>query len=478
MPEPTSLHHQSESDSRGRDELNLIDFPIGTLQYQQPTDSQGKRPDELVCVVDSFDPDLDEIVPRKLVRRTSSRHGFPTPVEDEVLVGLLTLTRIKNNFKAPRIEFRNGELFKLMGWPHNGTSGTRLSVALDRLTGLTLKYENSWTTDDGAFVKEFTTGLLESYKITRQTRGRRSRNGEKSWIQWTSEVFADIQRGNVKALNTDEFFSLEKPVSQRMYRFLDKHLTQYPHFEMDLATFASHIGLSETRHVGKIKERLAPGLAELESLPGFIRRAEPDQRYRKRGPGDWLILFHRPTEPQPIPSSSLKRPLAATDEAANLVKEFYRLWSGDEQHSPTSKELQQAGALVDRYGVDRTHELLVQVVKLMRQQFPEARAFGATNLYWSDAEARHRKQEVHRKREVKAATHEEHQEQRRAQEAHRREQLKAHWQLLSSAQQQEIREYVARTAAATVRQFIKKGKYDDPLVQLACLDELSRRRAD
>gem|GEM_PF-4832990 len=62
---------------------------------------------------------------------------LPTPLEDEVLVGLLTLTRLKNNFTLPRVEFHNSELYDLMGWPHNGSSNTRLGVALDRLA---LKY--------------------------------------------------------------------------------------------------------------------------------------------------------------------------------------------------------------------------------------------------------------------------------------------------------------------------------------------------
>ena len=477
MAKSSSTHRPPLSASRGRDELNLIDFPIGTLQYQQPADRRGKRPDELVCVVDSFDPDSDEIVPRKLTRRTSSRHGFPTPLEDEVLIGLLTLTRIKNNFTAPRVEFRSVELFKLMDWPHNGPSGTRLSIALDRLTGLTLKYENSWTTDDGTFVKEFTTGLLESYKMTRQTRGRRARNLEKNWIQWTSEVFADIQRGNVKTLNTDEFFSLRKPVSQRMYRFLDRHLSAKAHFEIDLVTFASHLGLSETRHIGKIKERLAPGLTELESLPAFIEPADPHERYRKRGPGDWLIIFDRPSYPAAQLSQTPRSQVAVSDEAA-LIQEFYRQWSGDQQHSATSKELQQAKKVLDRYGSQKSYLLLTQVVKLLKRSFPEARAFGATILYWPEAESKLRKQETNRTQQLESAADEEHQTLRLTEQACRREQLRTRWQALPTTEQQEIRETVALTSNATVRQFIRKGKYDDPLVQLACLDELARRQAD
>lgn len=461
---------------RGRDELNLIDFPISVLQYQQPTDTNGKRPDEIVCVIESYDRDLDRIVPRKLTRRTSSRNGFPTPLEDEVLVALLTLTRIKNNFTAPRLEFRNAELYDLMGWPHNGTSSKRLSVALDRLAGLALKYENSWTTEDGTFEKEFTTGLLESYKFTRQTRGRRSREAEQSWIQWASEVFADIQRGNVKELDTDRFFSLRLPISRRMYRFLDKHLTAQQQLEMDLLTFAGHLGLSETKHIGKVKERLAPGLRELEELGDFIAPADTVDRYRKRGPGDWLIRIERPankSDGKPRQLSAAVR--AGTDEAAGLVCAFYREWNGAERHMPSAKELVQAQSVVDTYGPDDALGLLPLVVSLMREQFPDARAFGATMLYWPEAKAKHERREQQQSRQAAATAQARDEQAQLKAQAKRREQLRAEWERLPATRQHEIRGAVKKSAGKTVREFLSQGRFDDPLVLLACFEEMEKQ---
>ena len=200
------------SSQLGRDELNLIDFPISLLQYQQPTDASGKRPDELVCTIESYDRHLDRIVPRKLTRRTASKYGFPTPIEEVVLVALLTLSRLKNDFSSPRVEFRNSELYELMGWPNNGNSNEQLAVALDRLKGLTLKYENAWTTGGDQFKKEFNTGLLDSYEFVTKTGS--SGGLVTSWIQWASEIFADIQQGNVKQLDTERFFRTEVPDHQ------------------------------------------------------------------------------------------------------------------------------------------------------------------------------------------------------------------------------------------------------------------------
>lgn len=479
MPVSNVQQRPSADPALGRDELNLIDFPIATLQHQQPVGKDGKRPDELVCVIESYDADLNRIVPRKLIRRTSSRHGFPTPLEDEVLIALLSLTGIKNNFTAPRVEFRNAELLNLMDWPNNGTSSQRLSVALDRLTGLKLKYENSWTTEDGEFRKDFTTGLLESYRFTQRTRGRRLTNAEQSWVQWSSEVFADVQRGNVKMLDTGEFYSLKLPVSRRMYRFLDRHLGGKPHFDMELTAFAAHLGLTQIEHTGKIKERLKPAIRELEGLGQFIQPCSTDERFHKLAPGRWRIQFD---EPRPSSGSSPNSPaksqethVPATEAAVSLVVEFYRGWSSIENHRPSRKEVQQAGEIIERYGEQNSCQLLPQVLKLMRRAFPEARAFGATLLYWPEAERKRQKSTRHSRAENCAAAEQESQDTKTSELSRQRQKLLDQWNNLPAVDQNSIRTTVHSQACQTVKRFLDEGRFDDSLVMLACLDELASR---
>jgi len=91
MDFPTTRSHRQETQRPstatpllGRDELNLIDFPIGTLSYKQPLNADGSRPEELVFSVET-----------------------------------------------------------LMNWPHNSSSKRQLQTGLDRLSGVKLQYENS-----------------------------------------------------------------------------------------------------------------------------------------------------------------------------------------------------------------------------------------------------------------------------------------------------------------------------------------------
>lgn len=477
MTNLANTHRLEPTQERGRDELNLIDFPIAVLQHQQPKAANGGRPDELVCVIEAFDKELGKVVPRTLTRRTASKHGFPTPLEDEVLVALLTLTRIKNGFSQPRVEFRNGELFDLMKWPHNGNSNQRLAIALDRLTGLTLKYENSWSTEVGTFEKEFTTGLLESYQLTKQMRGRRERNAESSWFQWASEVFADIKRGNVRALNTEQFFALERPISRRMYRFLDKHLSEQPEFEMDLIVFASHLGLAETSHIGKIKKRLAAGVAELEQIPSFIDPVPLADRYQKVGPGNWKIRFQRTGVRQAVNqlSSTIPQRKIELDAAEELIKSFYQSWSGNQLHQPSTKERQQAEIVIQQYGADAAQQMLPLVIKAMRLQFPTARAFGATMLYWNDAHQKWSRSQQQAHQSKRQGNQEKQEELDRRRRKEHQNKYRTQWNGITEKERDEIRQTVMQTCSKTVRQFIEQGKYENTLVMIACLAELAKR---
>ncbi len=471
----------------GRDELNLIDFPIGTLSYKQPKNDDGSRPDELVFAVETFDQQRGKVIPKKLTTRTSSKYGFPTPKEEQLLVGLLLLTRMKNNFSQPRVEFRSGELFALMNWPHNSSSKRQLQTGLDRLSGVKLQYENSWSTDAGQkFEKVFHTGILDSYQLTTQTSGTPRNGSESNWIQWSSEVFADIRSGNVKELNTEEFFSLKYPLARRMYRFLDRQLSLQPHFEMDLLAFAGHLGIAETEHIGKIKERLVEPIAELETLPSFIVQMPNDERYTKLQPGCWNIRFDRASEqpqmaerPRYPGNKWPKKSSPENDAGTQLVQSFYKGWSNLDDHQPTHRELKQAEDLISRYSADNLATALPVVFRQMKRHFPQARAFGASLLFWPEAvkapKAAASSADVPSKPDSPAILESPSEAEKRHHQAERKRRLREQWKSLTTEQQTSIRATVYEHAETFVRLRIEQHRYNDPLVELACLDELERQ---
>ena len=128
----------SSADPGWKDELNLAEFPIAAL-----TD---RIPDGQTTLV--FEDRLERRDSPPIVRRLTimgtHKHGLPTSLDDEVLVGLIQLTKRRSNFTDARVQFSRYELIELLGWPQSGQSYRRIEEALHRWVGVVLMYENAW----------------------------------------------------------------------------------------------------------------------------------------------------------------------------------------------------------------------------------------------------------------------------------------------------------------------------------------------
>lgn len=479
--------------SAGRDELNLVDFPIGVLRYQQPLDADGRRIEELVFSVDAHDDDdVGTIVPKKVTIRTSSKYGFPTPKEDELLIGLMMYCRRKNNFTEAKTKFQVSDMLRTLGWKDNGRSRRQLREGLDRLAGVRLKFENSWRSEEGKeYEREFVTGILDNYELRIAKEGDGPDSRETTSIQWSAEVFADIRRGNVKELNTAEYFSLKLPLSRRLYRFIDKHLQPGQWFEMNLLKFATHLGISEKRHIGKIRSRLKRPIRELEELGTLFDPALDADRYHRLGDGDWLIRFLRTNnggfgqtaecstlKPTPLSSKTResKRGREPNPVAERLVKEFYRLWCDNDQHNPSFHECLQAQEITQQYGAAATDDLLPVVVKLMKERFPSAATFGATKTFWAIANQKRTAKQTQQFKKTVVTSKQQEDAERHRKEQERKRQLLTEWEQLDEADQNAIRREVLLSCTDFVRRKIEQSEFSDSLVMLACLNKLEQQR--
>ena len=95
------------------------------------------------------------------------KHGLPTSLDDDVLVGLIQLTKRRSNFTDPRVQFSRYELIELLGWPQSGHSYRRIEEALlHRWVGVVLMYENAWW-DNAAksWVDEQFHGVLDNVTL-------------------------------------------------------------------------------------------------------------------------------------------------------------------------------------------------------------------------------------------------------------------------------------------------------------------------
>jgi Replication initiator protein A len=294
----------SSADAGWKDELNLAEFPIAALTDRIP-DGQTTMVFE-----DRMERRDSAPIVRRLTIMGTHKHGLPTSLDDEVLVGLIQLTKRRSNFTDPRVQFSRYELIGLLGWPQSGQSYRRIEEALHRWVGVVLMYENAWWDNAAKSWVDEQFHVLDNVTLYDRERwrtaakpgrsGRADRGGKAdkpplplSSFRWNEVIFQSFQSGNLKQLDLEFYLKLRLPTTKRMYRFLDKRFYRRSRLDFDLRSLAcEHIGLSRSYAPTELKRRLKPALEELEQL-GFLEPLGPEERYSYVKRGCWRIIFIR-----------------------------------------------------------------------------------------------------------------------------------------------------------------------------------------
>jgi hypothetical protein len=301
-------------DAGWKDELNLAEFPIAAL-----TD---RIPDGQTTLVFEDKLERRDSVPivRRLTIMGTHKHGLPTSLDDEVLVGLIQLTKRRSNFTDAKVQFSRYELIELLGWPQSGQSYRRIEEALHRWVGVVLMYENAWWDNAAKSWVDENFHVLDNVTLYDRERRRlspksgRSSKGERagsakpdktplplSSFRWNEVIFQSFQSGNLKQLDLEFYLSLRLPTTKRMFRFLDKRFYRRERLDFDLRTLAcEHIGMSRSYAPTELKRRLKPALEELEQH-GFLEPLSPEERYSYVKRGCWRIILIRRRPPQSQP---------------------------------------------------------------------------------------------------------------------------------------------------------------------------------
>jgi Replication initiator protein A len=309
----------------GKDEMNLAEFPITLL-----TDRVPKGQKVLQYRDEIFDEKTSRIIARKLTISASESDGLPTALDDDVILGLIQLTKVANNFTSRRVAFGRSELIRMLDWPDSGFSYRRIATSLKRWLGVSLVYENAWwdKRQQAWTTKGF--HIIDNFELSDSRAGSGRADLFPSHILWNEVVFESFEAGYLKTIDYDFYRRLEHPTAKRMYRFLSKRMYRGPDLSFDLCDFAiAHSGLSPNYrgNAGKLKEKLRPALEELEAA-GFLEPLGKADRYRKIGK-DWEIRLVRratppvvakpdqpDTEPPPLAAALAHRGVTGTTAAA------------------------------------------------------------------------------------------------------------------------------------------------------------------
>lgn len=267
----------------GTDELNLCEFPL--VAYG----SRAAEDRTLTFEDDIYDEGNRQLVHRKLIVSASDAFGLPTPLDSDVLLVLMHLTRLRNNFATPTVHFTRYELVKFLGWDLGGKSYRRLEESLNRWASVTLYYNRAWWDKDGQVWRSRTFHILESTDL----RGRESSNGDdcESSFTWNQVLFQSFASQNLRRLDLNSYFALKLPAARQAFRFLDKRFHRSRRLELKLRTFAcEHVGLTRSYDNSQLRRKLQPAIEELEAI-GFLHPLSEKERYVQLRRGEWEILL-------------------------------------------------------------------------------------------------------------------------------------------------------------------------------------------
>ena len=329
------------ADTGWKDELNLAEFPIAALTDRVP-DGQTT-----LVFEDKLERRDSPPIVRRLTIMGTHKHGLPTSLDDEVLVGLIQLTKRRSNFTDAKVQFSRYELIELLGWPQSGQSYRRIEEALHRWVGVLLMYENAWWDNAAKSWVDENFHVLDNVTLYDRERRRpspRSKGGKGdkggaakadktplplSSFRWNEVIFQSFQSGNLKQLDLEFYLRLRLPTTKRMFRFLDKRFYRRSRLDFDLRTLAcEHIGMSRSYAPTELKRRLKPALEELEQL-GFLEPLSPEERYSYVKRGTWRIILIRgrgaqtdETPPPPPAESELIEALKARGVTGKAAAEL------------------------------------------------------------------------------------------------------------------------------------------------------------
>lgn len=287
----------------GKDELNLAEFPLSAL-------ADRLQPDQQTLVFEDrvWDANRGEIIARQLSITASAEYGLPTALDDEVILGLIQLSKLRG-FADRRVSFTRYQLIQLLGWRNETKSYERIEKSLNRLVGVTFYYQNAWwdRKQQGWVDEKF--HILDNVTLFHRDQPPRiasvahEASRSLSSFAWNEVLFRSFRAGNLKSLDFDFYKSLDGAIAKRLYRFLDKRFFHRKRWEFNLKELAwEHVGLSRNYDCASLKRKLQPAIEELERRR-FLRPISEKDRFRKISSGEWRALFEAAQSQAPVPQS-------------------------------------------------------------------------------------------------------------------------------------------------------------------------------
>lgn len=268
----------------------------------------------------------------------------------------------------------------------------------------------------------------------------------------------------------------QSPLASRLYEFLLFNFsTGIDHFCINYEKLCQFLPAKVEPYTSQAKVQLDPAFQLLtdetiiRSVEWTLGRNHELQIQVKRGRGLSGTATTSSTttrQPELFETVTTTEGTNEISPAERLVRNFHDHWSGNVDGDITAGELDAAKSCLSTYGLECAMQLLPKVIGRMKQQFPDAKTFGATKTYFQEVQDEQDKRErIIDKAKQSAIAEAAVEDQRQV----RRAMLKAAWEALDPAEREAIRDSVL-----TMNPRLNAEKFAS-LIDRLCLAELDRR---
>jgi len=241
-----------------KEEMNLVEFPFTVLSHRISKDQKTFEVSQKVRSRSG------RLINQRWIVTGSDKFGLPLATDNDIYLALMQIYK-EDDFKDRKIHFTRYQLLKIMGLEPTKRRYDMIGNALDRLISVVVKSENAfWDHEAKAHVtKAF--HLFESYDIYDER--ERTQNSDQpelplSNIVMSEFLFNSIKSSYIKNLDIGFYFTLQTPLTKRLYRFLDKKRYHRSSFEIELTRLSALLPLQD-RYPSQIKRRLEKAHKEL-----------------------------------------------------------------------------------------------------------------------------------------------------------------------------------------------------------------------
>lgn len=436
----------------GKDEMNLAEFPLCALAHRLRPDQKTLHFEDRV-----WDERRGEMITRQLTITGSDSYGLPTALDDEVLLGLIQLTKLRG-FADRKVPFTRYQLIQLLGWRNETKTYERLEASLNRWTGVTLYYANAWWNKARRCWVDEKFHVLDNvwlcHRTDRRFEAEEAGDGtSRSAFVWNEVLFRSFQAGNLKSIDFDFFKALQSAIAKRLYRFLDKRFFRRRQWEFNLKEFAyEHAGLARTYDAAGLKRKLRPGIAELEQR-GYLQPRPESDRFHKLCSGEWSVVFEKATAKPTThaPDSADTEALAAALAARGVTPATARKTARRFPPEQIEAQLEVFDWLVARQDPKVSRNPPGFLMRAIQDGYGPPRDFVSralrTQREQEAAACQRRAEESRRARETQAA----------AQETARQIAVAQFWQSLSREEKARLETEALAQASALQRSLVKRG---------------------